>query len=123
MALILQLTGKPGTGKTTSYKTLDPTSTVIFDADGKGLSWAGWRKDYNATNKNYFSLSNLETIKSYLLAINNSALHVKVVIIDTINTILTNYLHENRKKPGFDIICRSKISLIDGNLLKTFILS
>lgn len=41
MAKLIQISGLPGTGKTTSLEFLDPKETFIFDCDKKGLSWAG----------------------------------------------------------------------------------
>ena len=46
--------GPSGSGKTTSLEKLDPNQTFYIDADGKGLRWKGWRKQYNKEKKNYF---------------------------------------------------------------------
>jgi uridine kinase len=51
--MIILLMGESGAGKTTAMRNLDPQATMYVDADGKGLSWRGWRTKYCAANKNY----------------------------------------------------------------------
>ena len=53
MATTIGIMGDTGTGKTTSVRTLDPSSTYYINADGKSLSFKGWRKLYNAESRNY----------------------------------------------------------------------
>ena len=57
MSKVIAIAGESGSGKTTSLRNLDPASTYIFDADKKGLSWRGWKKQYNSENKNYSILN------------------------------------------------------------------
>ena len=47
------ITGASGSGKTTSLRNLNYKEAFYIDADGKGLSWKGWRKQYCKENKNY----------------------------------------------------------------------
>lgn len=115
MAVLVQITGEPGTGKTYSIKTLDPKTSYYIDADGRGLAWAGWRDSYNSELKNYAKLSDPKQIATVLTTISEKRPDVKVAIVDTINTIMTDKEHNDRKKPGFDEDhCRIKISLIAG---------
>lgn len=100
--MILQITGTPGSGKSFSLKNLDPTETVIIDTDMKGLSFAGWRSFYSKDKKNYIIENDIDKIKSYIMGIIKTMPHVKVIAIDTLSTILTDKLHGDRKKPGFD---------------------
>ena len=88
MARVLAIAGESGAGKTTSLRNLDPKSTYIIDADRKGLSWKGWRTQYNSENKNYSKISDVGTIWNLLMTINEKATHIKVVVIDTINTVM-----------------------------------
>ena len=46
--------GESGSGKTTSMEKLDPATTFYIDTDKKGLSWKGWRKQYNSEINNYY---------------------------------------------------------------------
>ena len=58
--------GESGSGKTTSMRNLDPKETFYIDADRKGLSWKGWRTNYNSENKNYMATSDASVIKTLL---------------------------------------------------------
>ena len=62
MSKAIMILGASGAGKTTSLEKLDPKVTFYIDADGKGLSWKGWRKQYNKENKNYFRCDDPEQI-------------------------------------------------------------
>ena len=103
MATLLQITGLPSTGKSFSLKTLNPKETYIIDSDDKGLTYAGWRTSYNSTNKNYVKESDIDKIKSYLAGIVKNRPDIKIIVIDTINTILTDFLQKERKKINFDV--------------------
>ena len=59
---LVQISGMPATGKTTGARFLDPKKTYYIDADGKGLSWKGWKSDYNSENKNYAKTTDIPTI-------------------------------------------------------------
>lgn len=102
MAVLVQLSGLPGTGKTTSAINLDAKKTFIIDADKKGLSWAGWRKDYNAENKNYVATSDLTKIVPLLMHVSNNRPEVEVIIIDTQNSITSDIVMMDMKKPDYN---------------------
>jgi len=80
--------GESGSGKTTSCRNLNPAETFYIDADRKGLSWRGWREQYNAENKNYYKSSDVDRIKIALDSINLKQTHIKYVVIDTLNAIM-----------------------------------
>ena len=101
-SLIVQLVGKPGTGKSTALRTLDPSTTVIISADRKGMSYAGWKKDYSESKKNYFQTDDYVQIFALLQNISTHANHVKVVVIDTVNSMLDNILFQRRNQKTFD---------------------
>ena len=77
--------GTSGSGKTTSLEKLDPKQTFYIDADGKGLSWKGWRKQYNKENKNYFQCDAPEQIFSLMQTIDEKQKQIKFLVIDTLN--------------------------------------
>lgn len=77
--------GTSGSGKTTSLEKLDPKQTFYIDADGKGLSWKGWRKQYNKENKNYFQCDVPEQIFSLMQTIDEKQKQIKFLVIDTLN--------------------------------------
>lgn len=53
MSKVICIAGESGSGKTTSMRNLDPKTTLYIDCDKKGLSWKGWKQQYNTENKNY----------------------------------------------------------------------
>ncbi len=119
MATLVQISGVPASGKTTGVRFLPSANTILIDADKKGMSWAGWKKDFNKENKNYFATSDMVDITK-ILTFANSKPEVKYIVIDTINSIMSDKEVADTKRPGFDeSICRSKISLIAGISLRS----
>ena len=68
MAKTILIIGESGSGKTTSMRNLDPVTTMYIDADGKGLSWKGWRKQY-IDKKNYINTQDADVVKQALLQV------------------------------------------------------
>ena len=102
MSRVIAVVGESGSGKTTSLRKLDPKSTYIIDADRKGLSWKGWKSQYNKEAKNYFQSSYTQQITTILQGINEKALHVKTLVIDTINTIMVDDEMRRMQEKGYD---------------------
>lgn len=104
MANIIAIMGESGSGKTTSCRNLDPATTYYIDCDKKGLSWRGWKNQYNAENKNYFKTDNQNTVLKLLHGINDgeSAKHIKTVVIDTINGIMVADEMRRSREKGYD---------------------
>ena len=104
MAQIIGIMGESGAGKTTSLRNLDPKTTLYVDADKKGLSWKGWKKDYNAENKNYFADDHANVVKLALQKVNTDKEYkdYKVVVIDTLNGIMVADEMRRMKEKGFD---------------------
>lgn len=102
MAKVLCVAGESGSGKTTSLRNLKPEETYIIDADRKGLSWKGWKTQYNLENKNYIQTSSVVKIQTILQSISVKATHIKIVVIDTINTIMVDDEMEKMKQKGYD---------------------
>lgn len=100
--MLIQLLGPPGAGKSFSFRNLNPKTTVIIDTDNKSGPYAGFRKDWNKEAKNYIVEKNLEKIKSYMLGIVKTMPDVNCIIVDTMNSILSEFLHAERSKSGFD---------------------
>ena len=71
MARIIGIMGESGAGKTTSMRNLDPATTYYIDCDKKGLSWRGWKKQYNAEAKNYFSTDKQNEVLAIMQGIND----------------------------------------------------
>lgn len=94
--------GPSGSGKTTSLEHLDPKLTFYIDADGKGLSWKGWRNQYNKTNKNYFVCDDPNSIYNLMQQINDKQKQIKYLVIDTLNGCMVADEFRRSKDKGYD---------------------
>ena len=104
MANIICIMGESGAGKTTSCRNLDPATTFYIDCDKKGLSWKGWRNQYNAENKNYYKTDDQHSVLTLLKSIDKKpeTKHIKTVIVDTINGIMVADEMRRTKEKGYD---------------------
>lgn len=104
MANLIAVMGESGSGKTTSLRNLDPSTTYIFDADKKGLSWRGWKAQYNEGNHNYVAMDDNALILDRLRYINaNPKLaHIKTVVIDTVNGVMVADEYARKDTKGYD---------------------
>ena len=103
MAKIICVMGESGAGKTTSMRNLDPSTTYYIDCDKKGLSWKGWKKQYNESNKNYYVTDNQGDVLGIMQGINNQRPNIKTIIVDTLNGIMVADEMRRSKEKGFDI--------------------
>lgn len=102
MAKVIGIIGESGSGKTTSCRNLDPKSTYYIDCDKKGLSWKGWRQQYNEKNKNYYSTNFPASVLQILGKVNDDPdKRIKTVVIDTINGIMVAEEMRNAKIQGY----------------------
>lgn len=102
MSKIIGIMGESGAGKTTSMRNLDPATTFYIDCDKKGLSWRGWKKQYNKENNNYFCSDDQNKVLAYLQNINHKAPHIKTVVVDTLNGIMVADEMRRMKEKGYD---------------------
>lgn len=104
MANIICVMGESGSGKTSSMRNLDPATTYYIDCDKKGLSWRGWRQQYNADAKNYTRTDEQQYVLRLLHAINDkeSTRHIKTVVVDTVNGIMVADEMRRSKEKGYD---------------------
>lgn len=102
MSNIILVMGDSGSGKTTSMRNLDPSSTYYIDCDKKGLSWRGWRKQYNSENKNYCATSDADKIMQILKGISDTREDIHVIIVDTLNWIMLDDEFNRMKEKGYD---------------------
>lgn len=82
--------GESGAGKTTAMRNLDPKKTFYIDCDKKGLNWKGWKKQYSADAKNYWSSDSFAIVNGLLDKINSEEQFkkIKYVVIDTLNGLM-----------------------------------
>ena len=102
MSKAIMILGTSGSGKTTSLEKLDPKQTFYIDADGKGLSWKGWRKQYNKENKNYFQCDAPEQIFSLMQTIDEKQKQIKFLVIDTLNGCMVADEMRRSKEKAYD---------------------
>lgn len=90
MSKAICVMGESGSGKTTAMRTLDPSTTYYIDCDLKGLSWRGWREQYNSEKKNFFQTRDLSKINGVMLGISEQRPDTKTIVIDTLNTAMVD---------------------------------
>ena len=102
MGRVIGIIGESGSGKTTSCRNLDPATTYYIDCDKKGLSWKGWREQYNLQNKNYYATNVPTLVLEILKKVNEDPdRRIKTVVIDTINGVMVAEEMRNAKVQGY----------------------
>lgn len=102
MSKVICIAGESGSGKTTSMRNLDPKTTYYIDADCKGLSWKGWRKQYNTENRNYKATDDANIVRQYIKRLAEGCPNIKVIVIDTINGLMVADEMRRSKEKGYD---------------------
>lgn len=117
MSKTICLAGISGSGKTSSLRNLDPETTMYLDCDGKGLSWKGWKEQYNTEKGNYYKTNYPQIVERWLYwldgkerdtngdikeAKNKNGLKFKVVVIDTLNALMIAEEQRKIKTKGYD---------------------
>lgn len=101
---VVAIMGDSGAGKTTSFRNADPKTTMYVDCDKKGLSWKGWKKDFNAENKNYVVTDFPNVALDILNRVNKMPeyKHIKLIVFDTINGLMIADEMRRSKEKGYD---------------------
>lgn len=102
MATAIGIMGESGSGKTTSARTLDPQSTYYIDCDKKGLSWRGWKSQYNSEKKNYYCGSDVMNVWKIISGISDKRQNISTIIVDTVNGIMIDDEMKRMKEKGYD---------------------
>lgn len=102
MSKVICIAGESGSGKTTAMRNLDPKETFYIDCDRKGLSWKGWRSQYNKEEKNYLKTDYPGTVQSALVKVHQEQPQIHYVVIDTINGIMVADEMRRAKEKGYD---------------------
>lgn len=104
MNKVICIAGESGSGKTTSMRNLDPETTMYIDCDKKGLSWKGWRNQYNGEKKNYLKTDFPQVALQALKKIDKEEQykHIRVVVVDTINGLMIADEMRRCKEKGYD---------------------
>lgn len=121
MAKVICIAGESGTGKTTSMRNLDPETSFYIDCDKKGLSWKGWKNQFNGDKKNYlvtdFPTVALTALKK--LDKEESFKKIKVCVVDTLNGLMVADEMRRAKEKGYDKwqdLAQSIYELVDYSL-------
>lgn len=104
MSKVIGVMGESGSGKTTAMRNLDPSTTFYIDCDKKGLSWKGWRDQYEYNKRNYQATDNIGTVQLIISKISGeeSMKHIKTVVIDTLNGLMVADEIRRMKEKGYD---------------------
>jgi adenylate kinase family enzyme len=112
MANKVLILGHPGSGKTSSARGLDPKSTFIICPDEKALPFKGWRNNYKTVlgengkidlaNTNLYQTTSPQVVKQLLKAISESKPETKVVLIDTITSLMISEVMKRMGEKGFE---------------------
>lgn len=117
MAKLVAIVGESGSGKSTSIKYLDPAETYIINTASKELPFKGSVKFYNAENKNYYEPESAKDALKKLQVVSEKAPHIKQIIIDDSNYLMSFELIEKATEIGFtkfSIMARDILNLIQG---------
>lgn len=102
--------GESGTGKSTSLRNMNPETTFIISTTGKPLPFRAWKSKYkkftfNKENKeasgNYYVQSNWEQIIKTLKIINKLMPHIKTVVLDDMQYILSYEFVDRATEVGY----------------------
>lgn len=121
MAKVICIAGESGTGKTTSMRNLDPKTSFYIDCDKKGLSWKGWKNQFNGNNKNYIVTDFPNIALTVLKKLNEDKAYkdIKVCVIDTLNGLMVADEMRRAKEKGYDKwqdLAQSIYDLVDYSL-------
>lgn len=107
-AQTLCIVGESGTGKSTSLRNLDPETTFIISTTGKPLPFRKWKQKYTPLRKegnewsgNYYISSKSDQIIKILALINSALKHIKTVIIDDFQYVLSYEFVDRSTEVGY----------------------
>ena len=112
---LVAVVGESGSGKSSSIKHLDSKETYIINVSGKQLPFRGSEKLYNTKNKNYFESSGVNDIIAKLKAVSEKAPHIKQIIIDDANYLMSFNLINKAMETGFvkfSIMAKEVLTLV-----------
>jgi hypothetical protein len=103
----LLVLGESSQGKSTAGRTLNPESTFWINVTGKDLPFKAWKKLYQPydakTGKgNYLHSRDWEQIANAIKHINGRMPHIKVIVVDDAQYIMSFEFMERSMEKGFD---------------------
>lgn len=115
MAKFAAIVGPSGSGKSTSIKHLNPEETYIINTASKELPFKGSSKLYNTDKKNYYEPSGALDVLNKLKVISEKATHIKQVIIEDSNYLMSFNLINKALETGFtkfSVMAKDMVTLI-----------
>lgn len=105
----IAIVGESGTGKSTSLRNLNPETTFIISTTGKPLPFRAWKKKYIPIKKiegknvsgNYYVSSKWDQILKILQIIDKMMPHIKQVIIDDFQYVLSYEFVDRATEIGY----------------------
>ena len=108
MSETICVVGESGTGKSTSLRNLDPKCTFVISTTGKPLPLKGYKKKYIPIHKegqsmvgNYYVSSGYSQILNMLKIIDKTMPHIKQVIIDDFQYMLSYEFVDRATETGY----------------------
>ena len=104
----IAIVGESGTGKSTSLRNLNPETTFIISTTGKPLPFRAWKKKYipikiegKNVSGNYYVSSKWDQILKILQNIDKMMPHIKQVIIDDFQYVLSYEFVDRATEVGY----------------------
>ena len=104
----IAIVGESGTGKSTSLRNLNPEETFIISTTGKPLPFRAWQKKYipikiegKNVSGNYYVSSKWDQILKILQIIDKMMPHIKQVIIDDFQYVLSYEFVDRATEVGY----------------------
>lgn len=104
----IAIVGESGTGKSTSLRNLNPETTFIISTTGKPLPFRAWKKKYipikiegKNVSGNYYVSSKWGQILKILQIIDKMMPHIKQVIIDDFQYVLSYEFVDRATEVGY----------------------
>ena len=105
MSELIAIIGPPGSGKSTSLRTLNPTETFIINVANKALPIKGYKKNYRPwTPKEGGNMVNTSSAANIIKIIHHIATtrpEIKQIIVDDSNYIMAFTNMARAKETGF----------------------
>lgn len=100
MSQLIAIVGAPGTGKSSSIKTLNPSETFIINVLGKPLPFKGSATLYNSSTKNKADTAEWHQVVEILKGISEHRPEIKNIIIDDAGFIMLTEFFKRASENG-----------------------
>lgn len=102
MSNTVLIIGQSGSGKSTALRNLDPKTTFIINVLDKPLPFKGFKKNYNASEKNYYSTHDWSKVILCIERVNKEREDITTLVIDDWQYILSYEFIKRATEKGFD---------------------